>query len=116
MRLFGFVVVLAVILAMALVFQFKSTTGQSAARVVELKQRIDSERKKISMLVAEFSTLSQPKRMQLIIEKHPEILPLIQTSPEHFVNLNNLPSKTVVEFTYEAENLGGLASNISDVR
>ena len=116
MRLLSLAIILAIVLAAALVFQVKTNTGQSAARVIELEQRIEIEHKNILMLKAEFSTLSQPQRMQKILEKYPEYFPLVQTSPEHFVNPNKLPNKVVVEFQYENENLGGLASNISNVR
>ena len=113
MRLLYLAAILAIVLAAAVVFELKSDTGQSAARVVELEQQIELERKNILMLNAEFSVLSQPERMQKIVERYPDYFPLVQATADHFVNLNNLPVKELAKSPLENRELGGLASNIT---
>jgi hypothetical protein len=60
----------------AAVFVMKKDAERDASAIGELNRKIAAERQRISELLAEWSLLDHPARLQALVERHNEVLNL----------------------------------------
>ncbi|MEM8664994.1 MAG: hypothetical protein AAGF49_12845 [Pseudomonadota bacterium] len=58
------------------VFVMKKDAEQTARAIGELNRKISAEKQRISELQAEWSALNHPARLQVLVERHNEVLGL----------------------------------------
>lgn len=76
MRLFNFVVIVALVLAAGYVYQVKFESTLQAERVAKVRAEIRRERDTIATLRAEWSKLDTPARVQALAQRHLTLKPV----------------------------------------
>lgn len=85
------IAVLVMIAGAGATYQFKHDAAEAADHVAELRHEIVQERIAISLLKAEWSELTQPGRLQVLIERNQNILPLAAFGIDQMVRIRDLP-------------------------
>ena len=85
------VAVLVMIGGAAATYQFKHDASEAADMVSELRHEIAQEQIAISLLKAEWSELTQPGRLQDLIERYQNVLPLAPFEIDQMVQIRDLP-------------------------
>lgn len=75
----------------AVTYQTKESAVSAAERVAELRHLVERERIALSLLNAEWSVLTQPSRLQSLVERHPEDFQLASYGIERVVQIDALP-------------------------
>lgn len=95
-RFVNALLVFLMVLSAAAVYDMKYEAELAAEKVASVERRIAQEQERISLLKAEWSVLTQPARLQDLIERHADILQLAPMSAEHIGTLSDVPPKPVV--------------------
>ncbi len=115
-RILNLMLVFAVLIGAAVVFDMKYAAEQSADHVSDLRRQIDEERERIQMLTAEWSYLNQPDRLQRLVERYNAYLNLEPLSVEQITQLEDLPVKPMpLEPISSDPSLGGYAGATTKV-
>lgn len=85
------VIVAVMVGGAALTYQTKHEAIGAAEQVAELRRQIELQRNALSLLTAEWSVLTQPSRLQDLIERHPEDFPLAAYGIDQVVRIGDLP-------------------------
>ena len=91
-RLINLVVIAALVLAAAWVYEIKYAATRQTERVAKLRVEIRRERDAIAALRAEWAQLDNPDRIQALARRH---LTLRQLDATQFDSLDGLPDKVV---------------------
>ena len=92
LRLINLVVIAALVLAAAWVYEIKYSSTRQAERVAKLRAEIRRERDTIAALRAEWAQLDNPDRIQILARRHLTLKPIEATQ---FDPLDRLPEKPV---------------------
>lgn len=92
-RFINALLVFLLMLAAAAVYDMKYEAELAEENVRRLERTIAQEKEAISMLKAEWSVLSQPGRLQELIERHHEILRLQPLTSAQIGTLVDIPQK-----------------------
>ena len=92
LRLINLVVIAALVLAAAWVYEIKYSSTRQAERVAKLRAEIRRERDAIAALRAEWAQLDNPDRIQILARRHLTLKPIEATQ---FDPLDRLPEKPV---------------------
>ena len=95
-RLFNLFVVLAMIAAAVVTYNLKHDTEAAATRVARLNSAIAKERESIALLKAEWSTLSQPSRLQQLVTHYEDYFQLEPFSVSQVATLDEIPLRPEV--------------------
>ena len=106
-RLVAPVAVAAMIAGAALTYQAKLDASEAAERVSQLRHEISQERIAISLLTAEWSELTQPGRLQGLIERNQNVLPLAPFGIDQMVRIRDIPLPPVGDDDFIADILTG---------
>ncbi len=107
LNVFFLVVMIA---AAALVYDRKYDAEATAQTVADLREKIDGEKNAIQDLRAEWSVLTQPARLQSVIERYPDQFKLGPTNPNQISRVRDLPARPVDLTPYtDIPALGGVA-------
>jgi hypothetical protein len=79
------VTVIAATASAATVFMMKKEAERDARAIGELNRKIAAERQRISELLAEWSLLDHPARLQALVERHNDVLNLEPIRAEQIV-------------------------------
>ncbi|RTL51641.1 MAG: hypothetical protein EKK40_08865 [Bradyrhizobiaceae bacterium] len=90
MRIIHFLVICSLVVAAAYVYRIKMESTVQTERVVRLRADIREERNQIAALRAEWSTLTSPRRLQGLAERHLTLRPI---DASQFDQLKNLPPR-----------------------
>ena len=96
-RLFNLFVVLAMIAAAVVTYNLKHDTEAAATRVARLNSAIAKERELIALLKAEWSTLSQPSRLQQLVTRYQDYFQLEPFSAAQVATLDEIPLRPVAD-------------------
>jgi len=94
-RIFNLVLVLAMIGAAVVTYNLKHEAEASASRVARLHTAIAREREAIALLKAEWSMLSQPGRLQQLVERYDDHFRLEPFSASQIATLDEVPLRAV---------------------
>ena len=123
-RLLNLIVVAALVLAAAWVYEIKYAATRQTERVAKLRVEIRHERDAIAALKAEWAQLDNPDRIQALARRH---LTLRQVEATQFDSLDGLPDKimpivppgtpdpigVLIESTADSEVMTGSTRNAS---
>jgi len=123
-RLVNLIVVAALVLAAAWVYEIKYAATRQTERVAKLRVEIRHERDAIAALKAEWAQLDNPDRIQALARRH---LTLRQVEATQFDSLDGLPDKimpivppgtpdpigVLIESTADSEVMTGSTRNAS---
>lgn len=76
----------------ATVFMMKKDAERDAHAIGELNRKISSERQRISELQAEWSALDHPARLQVLVDRHNDVLHLQPIQAEQIANVAEVAS------------------------
>jgi hypothetical protein len=94
-RLFNLFVVLAMIAAAVVTYNLKHEAESAANRVARLHAAIAKEREAIALLKAEWSVLSQPGRLQQLVERYEQHFQLEPFAAAQVATLDEIPLRAV---------------------
>jgi hypothetical protein len=89
--------VFLMVLSAAAVYDMKYEAELAAGTVTSLEQMIGAEQAEISLLKAEWSMLTQPARMQDLVNRYQEILQLEPLGANHIGTVADIPEKPVID-------------------
>src|SRR5262249_59550288 len=92
LRLVNIIVIGALVVAAAWVYEIKYSSTRQAERVAKLRGEIRRERDAIAALRAEWAQLDNPDRIQNLAKRHLTLKPI---EPTQFDTLDHLPEKPV---------------------
>ena len=95
-RIVNILLVCLLMLSAAAVYDMKYEAELAEEHLVKLEREIEQERQSISLLKAEWSVLSQPGRLQDLVERHAAILQLQPLTSAQFGSLEEVPEKPIV--------------------
>lgn len=90
-RLLTPLLVLALVGGAAFTYRTKHEALVASERVAELRHDIDQERIRLSLLKAEWSELTQPGRIQALVERYPDRLELAPFGIDRMVQITDIP-------------------------
>jgi cell division protein FtsL len=90
-RVINVVLLLAMVAAAVVTYSLKHEAERSASRVARLHAAIARERAQIALLKAEWSALSQPSRLQQLVERYQDHFQLEPFSVSQVATLDEIP-------------------------
>lgn len=90
LRIINLVVICALVVAAAFVYQIKYDSAVQAERLAKLRAEVRRERESIATLRAEWSRLDNPARIETLAKRH---LPLRPIAPTQFDTFERLPER-----------------------
>jgi cell division protein FtsL len=112
LRLVNLAVIGALVLAAGWVYEIKYSSTRQAERVAKLRVEIRRERDAIAALRAEWASLDNPDRIQILAKRH---LTLKAIEPTQFDPLDRLPEKPVeIIPPGSADPIGALIETMAD--
>ena len=112
LRLLNLIVIGALVLAAAWVYEIKYASTRQAEQVAKLRAEIRRERDAIAALRAEWAQLDNPDRIQILARRHLTLKPIEATQ---FDSLDRLPEKLAeIVPPGSADPIGALIENMVD--
>jgi hypothetical protein len=91
------VLIAAMIVGAVITYHFKYQAERAADRVALLREQVAAERDALSFVRAEWSILTQPARLQELIELHEAELGLASMDVDQIGELDQIPRRPVPE-------------------
>jgi hypothetical protein len=104
-RIINLVLVAIVIVGAIVTYDMKRKAETAADHVAALETEIAREKDRIAMLKAEWSVLTQPGRLQAIVEQHADHFRLVPFTPSQIATIDQIPMRPVGGATDEAREL-----------
>lgn len=109
-RIFNLVLLVAMIVVAAVTYDMKHKAEMAAEKVARLQSDIAKEKDRIALLRAEWSMLTQPARLQTVVEKYADHFQLQPFSPKQIATIAEIPMKPVAAPAPASETLARLAA------
>ena len=106
-RIANLVMVVALLVTAAVVYQVKYSSTADAERLAHMRQAIRAERDAIAMLRAEWARRTSPLYVQGLVQRHLDLQPL---SSDNISSLDDLPEKP----TANGDGIGGMIEALVD--
>jgi len=90
-RLFNLLLVAAMIVGAALTYDMKHKAEIAADHVARLQAEVAKEKDRITLLKAEWSMLTQPARLQDLVNKYADYFQLEPFSPDQVATIDEIP-------------------------
>ena len=94
-RIFNFVLLALMIVGAAVTYDMKHNAEMAADKVARLQADIAKEKDKLALLRAEWSLLTQPSRLQSVVDKYADHFQLQPFSPKQIATIDEIPLKQV---------------------
>lgn len=91
-RTLDVIMIAALIGAASWTFKVKSDSEAAVERVARLEKRLQLEREAIDILNADWSLLTSPDRLEKLVERYREDLPLEPLEPKMIGTLDDVPT------------------------
>ncbi|HVY18868.1 MAG TPA: hypothetical protein VHA70_02155 [Bauldia sp.] len=92
-RIFNLVLLVAMIIGAAVTYDMKHKAEMAADKVARLQAEIAKEKDKIAVLRAEWAMLTQPARLQSVVDKYADYFKLQPFSPKQLATIDEIPLK-----------------------
>lgn len=89
------ILIILMIAGAAFTYDTKHKAEQAAATVVSLRAQVESEKTSLRLLKAEWSVLTQPARLQALVEKYQAQLGLRTADVGQFVTIDEVPTRFI---------------------
>ena len=106
-RIANLLMVLALLVTAAVVYQVKYASTAEAERLAHLRAAIRAERDSISVMRAEWARRTAPLYVQGLVQRHLDLQPL---TPDNISTLDDLPEKP----TANGDGIGGMIEALVD--
>lgn len=90
-RLLNLALIAALIAGVVMTYQTKLRTESAAEEVAKLQREIDREEGEIALLRAELSMLTQPGRLQEVVEQHSDYFRLVPFAADKLGSIDEIP-------------------------
>ena len=94
-RAFNFALLAAMIIGAVVTYDMKYKAEIAADKVARLQAAIAREKDMLTVLKAEWSMLTQPARLQSVVEKHADYFQLAPFAPEQIATIDEIPLRPV---------------------
>lgn len=94
-RIINLILVAVVIVGALITYDMKRKAEHAADRVASLEREIAAEKDRIAMLKAQWSVLTQPGRLQAIVEQHKDTFKLAPFSATQVATIGEIPMRPV---------------------
>jgi hypothetical protein len=94
-RIFNFLLLVAMLIGAAVTYDMKHKAEVAAAEVARLQAEIAKEKDAVALLKAEWSLLTQPGRLQSVVEKYADHFQLQPFSPSQIATIDEIPVKPI---------------------
>lgn len=115
-RLLNFVLIGIMVVAAVVVYDMKHRVESAAVAVAALETAIDQEREAIALLKAEWSHLTQPSRLQELIERYDAYFELAAVEGDQIATVSDIPMRPIDLRPNRSVPLGGFAGGGLTIR
>ncbi len=109
-RIFNLVLLALMIVGAAVTYDMKHKAEMAADKVARLQADIAREKDKLALLRAEWSLLTQPSRLQTVVDKYADHFKLQPFSPKQVATIDEIPLRQVPAPVPAGETLARLAA------
>jgi hypothetical protein len=95
----------------AFTFKIKQDSEAAIDRVSKLESKIKAEQDAIDVLEADWSLLTDPKRLEALVERYKDQLPLVPTDPKSIATIDEIQPRPVILPEPAIEGIAGLIEN-----
>jgi hypothetical protein len=92
-RVFNFLLLALMIVGAAVTYDMKHKAEMAADKVARLQAEIAREKDAIQLLRAEWAMLTQPGRLQSVVDKYADYFKLQPFSPKQLATIDDIPLK-----------------------
>jgi hypothetical protein len=92
-RIFNFVLLALMVVGAAVTYDMKHKAEMAADRVARLQAEIAKEKDAIALLRAEWAMLTQPSRLQSVVDKYADYFKLQPFDPKQLATIDEIPLK-----------------------
>jgi cell division protein FtsL len=110
-RIINAVLLMAMIVGVVVTYNMKHQAELAAAAVARLQAEVTAEKQAIALLKAEWSMLTQPGRLQTVIERHNDYFKLAPFSPDQLATVEEIEIKPIQYDKDASEILARLAAS-----
>ena len=103
LRTFDIILIGLMIAAAAVTYKIKHDAEKQMTQVTKLERMINDESDTIDLLKADWSLLTQPNRLQKLVESFQGQLELQQVEAQQIININELPQPKPIVFEFVAD-------------
>jgi hypothetical protein len=94
-RIVNLVLLVAMIIGAVVTYDMKHKAEKAAERVARLEGQIAREKDAMQLLRAELSMLTQPARLQAVVDRYVDYFKLAPFTPSQYATLDEIPMKSV---------------------
>jgi hypothetical protein len=94
-RIVNLVLLVVMIIGAVVTYDMKHKAEKAAERVAKLEAQIDREKDAMQLLRAELSMLTQPGRLQAVVDRYVDHFKLAPFTPSQYSTLDEIPMKSV---------------------
>ncbi len=110
-RIFNLVLLAVMLAAAAVTYGMKHRAEVAADQVARLEREIAREKDALQLLRAEWAVLTQPGRLQSVIERYDDYFQLSPFSPEQIATIEEIPMRSFGETDQVRELIARLATS-----
>ena len=109
-RVFNLVLLSAMIIGAVVTYNMKHKTEIAADKLARLQAAIAREKNELTVLKAEWSMLTQPDRLQSVVEKHADYFQLAPFVPEQVATIDEIPLRPLGVYGNASQTLARIAA------
>jgi hypothetical protein len=94
-RILNFLLVAAMIVGAGVTYSMKRKAEIAAAEVARIQAEVAKEKDRLALLKAEWSMLTQPGRLQGVVEKYADYFELAPFAPDQIAAIDEIPLRPV---------------------
>lgn len=94
-RIINLLLLAAMIVGAVVTYEMKRRAESAADQVAALQAEISGERDKLAALKAEWSLLTQPGRLQAVVDQHADYFRLAPFTPDQIATIDEIPMRPV---------------------
>lgn len=94
-RIFNLVLLVVMIIGAVVTYDMKHKAEKAAERVARLEAQITREKDAMQLLRAELSMLTQPGRLQAVVDRYVDYFKLAPFLPSQYATLDEIPVKSI---------------------
>ncbi len=108
------ILVTAMVSAAAFTYKIKHDTDKMRAQIAQIERKISIEKDSMNLLKADWSLLTQPSRLQKLVESYGDELQLQTVTAEQVADFDELPGRRVNIDATTGKQLGTMVENEID--
>lgn len=112
-RVLNVMLLAAMIVGAVVTYHLKRGAEIATSEVASLRMSIAEEKEALALLKAEWSMLTQPGRLQSVVEEHDEHFQLRPFSPEQIGSIDEIPLRPGGSIEVDRDALARLAAGIT---